>query len=304
MEEPDDLEQPEDPLLKEFCRHVVGLCCLDAKCDPEANGDSIAEFDPKAFAISTFVLSVRGMWFLITAGHVFHELDTRLAAGRRIVRSQLVDGFGSKKQLPSIPFTLSETPWSYIYHDGLDYGVIPLRQGFVSLLRAGGVRALGENAWRDIPDSADAYFLLGFPRDAREISVTFDGDVGNVNVALGTPLLPLRAIDDPPTVLKSTAKRFYAKVPITTGNVGGREITLHDIGGMSGGPVFAVKRTGDSKDPYWVIAVQSGWSRKDRVLAACPIQPLAEAITTGMDAQEANAQNRDPGVDQSERDGS
>jgi len=303
MEEPDDLEQPEDPLLKEFCRHVVSLCWLDAKCDPEANGDSIAEFDPKAFAISTFVLSVHGMWFLITAGHVFHDLEKRLAAGRRIVRSYLMDGLVSPKPFPPIPFTLREKLPFYVYHEGLDYALIPLREGFVRPLVAGGVCALSENAWRDIPDSADAYFLLGFPQHAAEISATFDRDVGNVNVRLATPLLPLKAIDDPPAVLKSPAKRFYAKVPIATGNVGGREITLHDIDGMSGGPIFAVKSTGDSKDPYWVIAVQSGWSRKDRVLAACPIQPLAEAIAKGMDAEEAKLRDRDPEVDKSKRDG-
>ena len=182
------------------------------------------------------------------------------------MKSRLIDGFSSGKSFPAIPFTLGDTPQWHVYDDGLDYALIPLRPSFVLQLMAGGVSALGENAWTSVPDSPDAYFLLGFPKQGAEITVTSDGGKGNVNVSLGTPLLPIQPVNDPPDALKRGAERFYASVPIKTGNAGGKTITLTDIEGMSGGPIFAVQRAGNHRFRYWVVAVQSGWTERSRVL--------------------------------------
>ena len=47
--------------------------------------DQARVFDPRAFSVSTFVISVRNVWFLITAGHVLRDVERRLKDGRQIV---------------------------------------------------------------------------------------------------------------------------------------------------------------------------------------------------------------------------
>lgn len=284
-------------VLDAFCRHIISLSWLDAKRKPDGPAYDADAYDLKAFSVSAFVISVRDIWFLVTAGHILHDLDGRVQAGRRIVKSRLIDGFASQKSFPPIPFTLGDSPQWYVYHDGQDYALIALRPAFVVPLIAGGVSALAESAWSDVPDSPDRYFLLGFPRQATEISVTAYGHKGDVHVSLATPLLPIRRIDDPPNVLKRGTDRFYAEVPIMSGTVHGETIVLTDIDGMSGGPIFAVKQTDEDKVRYWVVAVQSGWVKNSRVLAACPIQPLVQAIEECVDAHVDELQGHEARVD-------
>lgn len=278
MMAPTDNDDLPSGFLNALCRHVISLSWLDAKTEPDGPTDDPDAYDLKAFSVSAFVISVRHIWFLVTAGHILRDLDRRLQAGRRIVKSRLIDGIASNKSFPAIPFTLGDTPQWYVYNDGLDYALIPLSPSFALQLIAGGVSALSEDAWIDVPDSPDGYFLLGFPNQGAEISITSHGNEGNVNVRLGTPLLPIQPVDDPPDVLKRGNERFYARVPISTGQLDGKTVTLTDIDGMSGGPIFAVQQADEDRFQYWVIAVQSGWTEKSRVLAACPIQPLVDAI--------------------------
>ena len=292
-----DVDELPSGFLDAFCRHIVSLSWLDAKIETDGPTDDPDAYDPKAFSVSAFVISVRDIWFLVTAGHILRDLDGRLKAGRRIVNSRLMDGLASQESLPAIPFMLGDTLQWYVYEDGLDYALLPLRPTFALQLIAGGVSPLAEPAWTDIPDSLDGYFLLGFPEQGAEITVTSNGGKGNVNVSLGTPLLPIHPVDDPPDVLKCDAERFYARVPVTTGNVDGKTITLTDIDGMSGGPIFAVKKTDKERFRYWVVAVQSGWAPKSRVLAACPIQPLVDAIGRCIDAHDAEIDGHEVDVD-------
>lgn len=283
--------------LSDFCRHIIGLAWTDARTEPDGPAQDPDAYDPRVFCVSAFVVSVRDIWFLVTAGHILRDLEGRLQAGRRILHSKLIDALASPVSPPPIPFTLGETPQSYVCVDGFDYGLIPLRPAFVDPLRAGGVVALAEKAWADIPDAPDGHFLLGFPSQAIECAVTSHGEEGNVNVKIATPLLPIHPVHDPPRVLQCSAPRFYGRVPVTTGDVGGRTVTLTDIDGMSGGPIFAVKRIGQDRYRYWVVAVQSSWERKSRVLAACLIQPLFEAIARCIDGNDGELERHEVDVD-------
>ena len=90
---PTDTDEVPASFLDAFCRHIISLSWLDAKTEPgEPAGDS-GPYDPKAFSVSAFVISVHDIWFLVTAGHILRDLDGRLQAGRRIVQSRLMDGF-------------------------------------------------------------------------------------------------------------------------------------------------------------------------------------------------------------------
>ena len=74
---------------------------------------------------------------------------------------------------------LGDAPQWYVFENGLDYALIQLPPIFVRQLIAGGVSALAEPAWTDMPDSLDGYFLLGFPDQGADITVTSNGAKGN-----------------------------------------------------------------------------------------------------------------------------
>jgi len=293
---PNDATMPESPLapdamtafLNQFCRHIVCLHGFDVRLVADKNSDGMSRWDPQNFYVSAFVLSIRGTWFLVTAGHVLRELDKRLE-GRRLVRSHLMDGTASGSKFPPIPFVLGRTPQWHEYDEeqGTDYALIPLRDGFVRPLMAGGVIALDESAVCGLNVDATEYYLLGFPEAAiRTTSQRADGQV-HVTTDLGTPLLPIQRLEAPPAHMISKWPRFYAKVPDFISREGRTNGVPKSIVGMSGGPIFAVKRTSSRSCTYWVIAVQSGWDEKARVLAACPILPLVRIPEQRIGSHEA-----------------
>ena len=270
-------------LLDRFCHHIVGLSWVDVS--PRAAGEGrAAHAETKSFCVSAFVISVRDIWYLVTAGHILHDLDRRCQAGHRIVQARLIDGLGSTEHFPPIVFALADVDKGYIDDgDGLDYAIIPLQRLYIEQLQIAATEPLDESAWTDIPVLADAYFVMGFPTQVATTSITHGDKVSRVDVGLATPLLPIDPVAHTPEELKRGAERFYAKVPMTTGYVDGREVTLRDIDGMSGGPVFAVKDLGE-RLRYWIIAVQSGWLSRSRILASCPIEPLVRKMADCLDA--------------------
>jgi hypothetical protein len=270
-------------ILSILIKHIVCLSWIDVKSEPDSFGNKQSDFAPDAFAVSTFVVSIKNIWFLVTAGHILKDLQSRLDSGRRIFKSRLFAGLISPPSSESIPFNLEDTPRWYIYEDGLDYAVIPLRPAFVNPLIADGIIALNENHWKDYPEEDGEYVLLGFPSQAQDISITSSGEKGNVNIVLGCPLLPVFPVSDPPEVLKRQHERFYAKVPIAKGMTDDPNVKLTDINGMSGGPLFVIKWINNNNIEYWLVAVQSGWHKPTRILAACPILPLINGIANSID---------------------
>jgi len=273
-------------ILSILIKHIVCLSWIDVKSQPDGFGNKQSDFAPDTFTVSTFVVSIKNIWFLVTAGHILKDLQSRLDNGRRISKSRLFVLHGLISHPPSfksIPFNLEDTPRWYIYEDGLDYAVIPLRPAFVNPLIADGIIALNENHWKDYPEKNGEYFLLGFPAQAQDISIISSGEKGNVNYVIECPLLPVFPVSDPPEVLKRQNERFYAKVPITKGINNDPNFELTDIDGMSGGPLFVIKWTDDNKIEYWLVAVQSGWHKPTRILAACPILPLINGIANSID---------------------
>ena len=75
-------------------------------------------------------------------------------------------------------------------------------------------------------------------------------------------VMPLEETEEPADAGRKAENQFYARLK-DLGNV-------KDIDGMSGGPVFALKKV-DEEWQYKVIGVQSGWYQNARVIAACPI---------------------------------
>ncbi len=270
-------------VLDKLVRHVVCLHWVDVRSEPQGFGNKQSDYDPAAFAISAFVIAVRDMWFLITAGHILHDIQERLANGRTIMKSRLLADFTPNPATSGIPFPLEDSLQWHIDSDGVDYGVIPLRPGFVRPLVADGTLALTETCWNSCPNEVDEHFLLGFPSQANTLTIASSGHTRTVDISVACPLLPVFPVSDPPAALRSSYARFYAEVPIANGMTGVSQAPLTDIDGMSGGPIFGMKWTDANNIRYWVIAVQSAWLKSKRILAACPILPLVNAIEKGID---------------------
>jgi len=267
--------------LSMFMKHIVCLSWVDVKSEPDGNGNRESDYAPSTFVVPSFVVSIKDMWFLVTAGHILKDLQSRLDSGRCISKSRLYAGFGSDPSSEPIPFNLGDTPQWYVYEDGLDYAVIPLRPAFVNPLVADGIVALNENHWKDYSQEDGEFYLLGFPTQTQDISITSSGERGNININFTCPLLPVFPLSDPPDVLKRDHERFYAKVP--NGIMHDPSVKLTDIDGMSGGPIFVIKWIDDDNIEYWLLAVQSGWHQTTRILAACPILPLINRISDSID---------------------
>ena len=272
-------DKASDRILDALCKHIVCLSWLDVLVSPNEKSDKPSSYEPEAFAVSSFIITVKDIWFLVTAGHILKKLEKRLKAGRKIVKSRLIDGMAGATGIGSIIFDLGNEPQWYIDDDnGLDYGVIPLRPLYVQQLIAAGIKPLVSECWIDIPSDPDACFLLGFPKEEKKIDLRIFEDGGDVRIEIGTPLLPVEPIDNPPERIQKSADRFYAKVPIITAAESSLDKDFTDIDGMSGGPLFVIKQTGKGKSRYWIVGIQSSWLPDERILAACPIQPLADSI--------------------------
>jgi hypothetical protein len=72
-------------LLQAFSRHLVSISSVDVAGESTHESPKVAR-DSRAFAVSAFVVSVRDVWFLVTAGHIL--LQTRIGgAWTRTVRT-------------------------------------------------------------------------------------------------------------------------------------------------------------------------------------------------------------------------
>lgn len=274
----------EDPALRAIldncCRHLVTLNWLDVAVQQGAGSAQRIDPDPQNFFVSTFVLSIQKRWYLATAGHVLRDFEHRIASGRRVVAWNLMDGIATGRELDPIPFALGRTDYWFEYDEGagIDYALIPLRDGFVRPLQAAGVQGLDESSVCGLDVDSSEFYLLGVPYEV--IKTTSHRANGKVHFTtdLGTPLLPLERVLEPPDFMKKAFPRFYAKVPATSAGGPGLGAPA-SIEGMSGGPIFAVKRTSPTSGKYWLLGIQSCWDPKRRILAGNPILPLVHLMT-------------------------
>ena len=128
------------------------------------------------------LLRVEGKAYFLTAGHILRSLYEERQKGVQICGAVIVDSFGpnATSQDP-IPFDWLNEPHFYIDEpeQGLDFGVICLRQNYINLLEANRVPFIEEQNFRGVPIDLDAYFMLGFPTELASDQVSESGTANN-----------------------------------------------------------------------------------------------------------------------------
>lgn len=244
--------------LKAAGRHFVTLSCMYTP--PNSTKERVMLF-------SGFVISVDDVWFYVTAGHVPSRIRDGIDAGGKFDIWRLGDqsARGPFKET-GIPFDYVADQWLILDDEaiGLDYAVLPLRDLYRQALERGEVLPIAKDAWGDHVTESDQWVLVGVPAE----TVTHDG---NSLITARVESIALEEAEAPEGAGTKAENQFYARL------IDGSERVVKNVEGMSGGPIFATKKTNEVVR-YKVIGVQSAWYSGDRIIAACPFSSLGLAL--------------------------
>jgi len=243
-------------LFKTVGRHVVSLSCVQRL--PETNQENILVF-------SGFLVKVGDAWFFVTSGHILRDIRKAIYSGVEFDVWRIDDQTaGNKFRGIAIPYAFDIDQWHVIYDEeiGLDYAAVTLNPLYCQQLEAGNAMPIGKMAWGDQFAEHDHWVLIGIPSE----TVRYDQET----IITGrTVMIPLDRTEKPENVGHKAENKFYAHLK----NMG----DVKNIEGMSGGPLFAIKKIkGEWK--YKVIGVQSSWYRSIRIIAACPFASLGSVL--------------------------
>ncbi len=250
--------------LSFFFRHLVGLGVTIS------NRTDDGESAPRTLFFSCTIIHLADRYNLLTAGHILEPLSKGMADGRVLLHSaQLVDWFGAdaRFELP-IPFDLESANVAYIHRDGLDFGLISLSSYYVRLLARNGVVGIHDENWESQHTvDFNSYFMIGLPTEWTETVVEEDAGQIDSRATVSATLIPIERLPDDDKT---------AAFPRFAGSIGMVK-DLESIEGMSGGPIIGFRHS-EAGGSYWVVAIQSSWFPKQRLIFGCPIPVLAGLV--------------------------
>ncbi len=241
--------------LRSAGKHFVTLSCVQTLADGAEN----------VLVFSGFMVEALGEWFYVSAGHILRDIRRATEAGSKFNVWRLDDQTAGHR-LKAVPIDFDLERWLVLDDDtiGLDYAVLHIGGLYRAQLEAGGVEPIDKHSWSDHVTEHDHWALLGIPSE----SVSYDG-VTEIKARI--VVAPLEHAAAPPLAGRKAENQFYGRLKEDTAGV------VRDIDGMSGGPIFALKKVG-AEWRYSVIGVQSAWYRDARVIAACPFSSLGAAL--------------------------
>jgi len=248
--------------MGEYCRYLVSLAGL--RYDTNENGEPK---DPaNSFFCSCFLLSLKGQWYLVTAGHILRDMSRQAQAKKSVYQNFLLaDAFGpyapNRDQIP-FDFDGAQKVFKFDKNTGMDFAFIALRPMYQKLLAANNVIAVTEADWqRRKYTRFEQYFMLGFQDEIVERHVV---PRRNDYVVHGKPIpvfIHIARLKEPP---ESEARlKSWGFV----GQIDGAHL-VGDLAGMSGGPIFGIT-SGLRK--HGIAAIQSGWLPTSRITFGCSI---------------------------------
>lgn len=236
----------------------------------------------QACVVSAFVMRVRDIWCLVTAGHVLDGIDEDRKRGIQIDTFRIWDGWAfDATHKDYVPFDFDEAPKFRLNEGGLDYGLIPLKEYYVKHLMANKVVPVGEESYEKTwPEEFHGYAMIGVAGSTVSLE-----QVGERSTLFSQSLsvIHLAPEPNPPEALIQSVPRFYARL-LTPEDAPEWLALGKDIAGMSGGPIIGVRRD-DEQTKYWVVGVQSGWLKERRIIAACHFQSFARFVGEMIDEE-------------------
>jgi hypothetical protein len=244
--------------MKSVGRHFITLSCVRT---------APGKREERIFVFSGFLVDVNGIWFYVTAGHILRDIRLALKQGATFDVWRLGDQTaGNRFKNTAIPFAFDVDRWLVIEKEeiGLDYATVALEVMYCQLLKAGGAIPLDKNAWGDHVTEHDQWALVGISSK----TVSYDG---KSIISARVVVAPIESVAVPPEAGPKAQNQFFGRLKDDSAAV------LTDVDGMSGGPIFALKKV-EHEWKYSVIGVQSGWYPSDRITAACPFSSLGLAL--------------------------
>jgi hypothetical protein len=280
---PQDLAATTQQVLAYFGNHLVSLGGSYVALDGAGRAVGRQQF----FAYSGFILSVRGVWCLVTAGHCIENLENPLRDRKiRLLHCCLADYFGTAPRVKEpIPFDYENAGRIFIHEPqaGLDFALVTLRPFYQMSLEANGIRAICEENWIHQDHSAcDFFALLGLPEclvdDPKKLVPHGDRVAGVVSPTM----VWVDPVNLPPEEIPPATFPWFIGRVRSAG-------ALPSIVGMSGGPIFGFSKGADSQLRYWIVAVQSRWRPDRRITFGCPVRTFATLVEQELQRQEAEA---------------
>jgi hypothetical protein len=268
----DGSDAASEELLSHFARHTVCVVCEDQRPGDPATSET--------FVFSAFLMSVRKFCFLVSAGHVVDDINSRLKSGRQFLSAKIVDGWnkGAHNQSP-IPFSyLIDTPQHHVHDDekGLDWAWFALRPNTYELLRANGMVPLGEHAWKNVPEHLEEFYALGFPND--NYMAVVDAFGNHVSVRVAPRIIRYEQDMNPPSKLVLPIPRLYFTLPFK------RNGSFAQVDGMSGGPIFGCRRDENGLQ-YWLVAIQSSQAIEHPIAIGFPTILLGIVLESALQSK-------------------
>jgi len=212
---------------------------------------------------SSFVVEIRGLWLLITAGHIVRNLCRYKEQGFELSNFLLQEILDLGLELP-VPMVFDPHECLFIDQDCGDYAAWQLNDNEVRLLKAGGIEPVNIANIKGEPKDYPVLALVGIPTESLE-QVRSDRHVFQV------AMIPLALIDHDLTEDEREQGLHRAQLlqqPVAL---------VRDIDGMSGGPIFGVRRL-PAETQYTIVGVQSGWFRESRITTFFEIHRLMFAL--------------------------
>jgi hypothetical protein len=264
----DDNENEQRNALAEIARTFIGLSCT--------HFITRTGQDRRKFVVSGFLLSIRGLWYMATAGHVLEDISKLMAENPdRTFLFGIIDNFGpDAKHDTTIPFALRDAlHWRTDDDTGADFGLICIDDHYRRQMETNPTIPISEAQWDYVrTEPFDFHLMVGIPAE------TLDQGLDNrINFSIASiPLTELSESDLPDTITPNSYPTFYAKLAPTQG--------LASIKGMSGCPIFGFARDENGNWRHWIVAVQSGWYPNQRIVYAGRIIALVSDAASYFDA--------------------
>ena len=243
-------------VYEEACRfygnHLIALAGLSQPLHSNGKPDG----ETNCFFYSGFVMVIRRRWYFVTAGHILENIESSIKKGKvKVSECRLVDyyGQGTYSKEP-IPFDYNAAYKYYYYSEteGLDFGVLEINSNQQKLLKANKVKAVLKNNWEKRSClTFDRYFMLGLPSDCIQRGNTYNRDGYIIQGSAVPNAIYIKEVKRPIKKWIRPYKRFIGKIP------GKHKVTVGDIEGMSGGPIFGFAK--EEPGQHYIVAVQSTW---------------------------------------------